>query len=145
MEAAETKGDSFEDLYGVVAAFREPVGQWYIESVEYVGVSVFQHSAASLELWEFETIAGVEECFQAMFSGFPVRSGDEGKESLLERVSLCEPVGETKHDIESEAIVFGELLAMRQQEVAGALEIFLLGVGQMFCTSLRTLSGAQEQ
>ena len=70
VEAAETKGDSFEDLYGVVAAFREPVGQWYIESVEYVGVSVFQHSAASLELWEFETIAGVEECFQAMFGGF---------------------------------------------------------------------------
>lgn len=74
MEAAQTKSDAFEGLNWVVAAFCEPVGQWYIKSVEHVGVLIFQHPAAILELREFDAVAGVEECLQAIFGSFSVLS-----------------------------------------------------------------------
>lgn len=93
-ETAEAEGDSFEGLDGVVAAFRESVGQRYIESVEYVRAPVSEHPAAGIELMELESVAGVEESFESLPGRIFVGGVHEGEEGHLERVGLGELIGE---------------------------------------------------
>ena len=108
-----------------------PLDSGIIESVEYVGMPVFQHFPADIELREIELVTSVEEYLQALFGSVPVWSVYEGIELFLEGIGLSELVGEAKQNVEGDAILYGELLAMREQEVSRAFEVFSLGIWQM--------------
>ena len=105
IEVSEAKGQSLQDLDGVVAALSKPVGQMKVESVQDIRFPVYEHFAAGFELGEIEPVAGVEPAIQQPGSGDAIRGIHEIIEGFFQSVGLQEPVGEAKHDVRGGSVL----------------------------------------
>ena len=99
-----------------------------IESVQDIRFPVDKHFATGFELWDFESVAGIQPVFQAFRGRSTIRGIHEIVEGLFQCVGLHESVGETKHDVHGGAILVGQFVSVREQQPSRTLEILSLVV-----------------
>ena len=143
-EVLVSKGSPFERLDGVVAALGEAVGKADIKSIEDEITPVAQHPSAILELGEPEPVAGVEPEIESAVGLSSVRSGHEVVEGLLQRIGLQKPVRETQHHINSSPVLFGQLVAVLEQQPSRALEVAALIRWQLFLNAFANIVHGQR-
>ena len=57
-------------------------------------------------------------------------------EGFLERIALCQPVGEAQHDVKGSPVLVGQFVAVPEQQATGTLEVAALTVAQLLLHAL---------